>query len=229
MPPDADHRGGQGLGVARPRGRWLPHRRQMGLHAQRRAGEVSGSEHRRGRAGHVQRSPDRRARPALDPRRRHHRGLRHRRAPGLCLHPRRVLPGRQTLDQGYRRRLSARLPGQEHPGQRLRPGRVGASRRGRVHLRRRDRHDRVAGGQARRAAAQAALSRAAGAVGPADPGAKRRDAGQHPAHRPARRGVVRRHRHGAKQGAQSVLHQRPREPARQLRTAAGHAAARNHL
>ena len=173
MTPDAGHRRGEGFGSARPRRRRLPHRRQVGLHAQGRPGQVPGVNTDEGEPGTfkdrliVERDPH----SILEGR--HHRRLRRRRTPGLRLHPRRVLPGRQALDQGHRRRLPVRLPGQEHPGQRLRSGSVGPPRRGRLHLRRRDGHDRVAGRQTRRAPAQAALSRAGRPVGQADPRAER--------------------------------------------------------
>ena len=68
-----------------------------------------------------------------------------------------------------------------------------------------------------------------GLWGQAHAGPKRRDAGQHPPHHPARRGLVCRYRHGAEQGAEDLLRQRTRQPARQLRIAAGHAPARDHL
>ena len=67
--------------------------------------------------------------------------------PGLCLYPRRVLPGRQTLDQGHRRRLSTAFWAKTSWAA-ASPGSLRPSRRRRLYLRRRDGHARVAGGKA---------------------------------------------------------------------------------
>ncbi len=83
----------------------------------------------------------------------------------LHLHPRRVLRGGADPGAGDRGGVRGGLRGQERDGQRHRPRRHAAPRRRRVHLRRRDRADELAGGPPRRAAAQAALPGGLGAFG----------------------------------------------------------------
>ena len=87
-----------------------------------------------------------------------------------------------------------RLPRQEHPRLGLRPRDRRAPRRGRVHLRRGDRADRVARGRARDAAAEAAVPRDRRALRQADRGQQRRDALDGSAHREDGRRRVRRDR-----------------------------------
>ena len=82
-------------------------------------------------------------------------------------------------------------------------------------------------GKRGRAALEAALSRAGRPMGQTDSRAEYRDPGQHPTHRPAWRRLVRKHRHRAEQGSQDLLCQWARQPAGQLRAAAGHQPARD--
>jgi NADH-quinone oxidoreductase subunit F len=90
-----------------------------------------------------------------------------------------------------------------------------------VRLRRGDRPDREPRGQARLAADQAAVPGGRGCVPQADGGEQRRDAGVPAAHPDAWAGLVEQPRNGEQQGPEDVLRQRPGEPARLLRGAAG--------
>ena len=85
--------------------------------------------------------------------------LRHRRQGRLHLHPRRVLPRAGDPRGRDREGLQGRLPGQEHPRQRLRLRRLRAPRRRRLRSRRGDGAHRVARRQARAAAASSRRSR----------------------------------------------------------------------
>ena len=99
----------------------------------------------------------------------------------------------------------ARLPRRQRHGRgrplRHRP----APRRGRLHLRRGNRAAQFHRGPARRAAQQAAVSRAGRPVRQADAHQQRRDVRQPARHRAGRRAVVRRHRHGGIGRHETVL------------------------
>ena len=115
----------------------------------------------------------------------------------------------------------------EHPRLGLRCRRP--PRRGRLHLRRGDRAARLARGQARQPAPEAAVSRQPGPLPGADGHQQRRDADERAAHhRDGRRGVREdRHRELDRHEARQRVGQRP--PARQLRGRARDAVARDHL
>ena len=102
--------------------------------------------------------------------------------PLVHLHPRRVrAPGRRAR-RGGRGGARGRLPRRAHPRLRphARPGR--APRRRRLHLRRGDRAARLARGQARQPAPEAAVPRAAGPLPGPDADQQRRDADERPDH-----------------------------------------------
>ena len=87
--------------------------------------------------------------------------------------------------EGHRRAVRRRSARQEHPRQGLQSRHLPASRRRRLHLRRRDGADRKPGRQARLAADQAAVSRRRRGVPQADGRQQHRDAGlRHAHHRP---------------------------------------------
>ncbi len=186
-------RGGQGVGAARARRRRLPDRHEVAVRRQEVAEpEVHRVQCRRERAGHVQGSPADGAQPAPPDRRVRDCLLRHRREGRLHLHSRRVLPRAAGARARHRRSLCRRVPRPERPRLRFRLRRVRASRRGRVRGRRGDRAARVARGQARAAAQQAAVSRGRRPLQLPDGGEQRRDARQRPADRAERRRMVRR-------------------------------------
>ena len=85
---------------------------------------------------------------------------------------------------------AAGILGKNAMGTRQDGQRLGASRRGRVHLRRRDRADELARGEARQPAHQAAVPGGVGRVRPADDDQQRRDARRGAAHPQQRRRVV---------------------------------------
>ena len=158
-----------------------------------------------------------------------HRGVRGGDQPGVHLHPRRVRRAGRRPRRGRRRGGERRLPRRADP--RLRPDLVArrAPRRGRVHLRRGDGAARLARGQARQPAAQAAVPRQPGPLPGADAHQQRRDARDRPAHhRDGRRGV-REDRDRDVDRHEARLGQRQRPAARQLRDRAGHALAGPHL
>ncbi len=119
--------------------------------------EVHLLQRRRERAGHVQGSRADGAQPAPALRGLPDRLLGDRREGRLHLHPRRVLPRAADPRGGAREGLRAGLRRQEHHGLRLRLRHRHPPRRRRVRGGRRDRADRVARGQARAAAHQAAV------------------------------------------------------------------------
>ena len=119
--------------------------------------------------------------------------------------------------------------GHEHP----RHGRAGRARRPprrrRLHLRRGDGAARLARGQARQPAAEAAVPGDPGPLRRADADQQRRDALQRPAHRQQRRRLVQELRHRAVAGHQGRLGLRLRPAARQLRDRARDPVAGDHL
>ena len=98
---------------------------------------------------------------------------------------------------------------------------------GRVCLRRGDGPDRLGRRPARHAAAAAAVPGRVGPVGQTDADQQRGNAGAGALDRPARRGRVRRARHGQKQRHQGVRPGRKNPPRRADRSADGHDDARD--
>ena len=111
-------------------------------------------------------------------------------------------------------------------GDRRRPRRP--PRRRRLHLRRGDRAARLARGQARQPAPEAAVPGDPGPLRRPDADQQRRDADQRPAHRQQRRRLVQELRHRAVAGHQGRLGLRLRPAARQLRDRARHPLPRDH-
>ncbi len=162
-PQDAGRFGAPGT-----RGRGLPGGAQVADRARRGRAPLHGRQRRRGRAGHVQGPSLPRARPAPLPRGNARGGVGGGHREDLDLPSRRV----SRLPRGARAR-----------NRRTRGGPAGAAagdqpapRRGRLHLRRGVRDDRVDRGQARHATASAALRRAGGRLRAADARAQLRDA-----------------------------------------------------
>ena len=124
---------------------------------QERQADLPDLQRGRIRAGHVQGSADHPQGPAPVARGDDHLLLRQRRASGLHLHPRRDRRGREAAEPGAGGSPREEFPGQEYPGQRLRPGNPRASRRRGLYLRRGNRADRIARRQARLSAHQAAV------------------------------------------------------------------------
>ena len=133
-----------------------------------------------------------------------------------------------VLEAALEEARHGRLPRRAHP--RLRPhARHGrAPRRRRLHLRRGDRAARLARGQARQPAPEAAVPRAAGPLQGPDADQQRRDADERPAHhRHGRRGV-REDRHRDLDRHEGRLGLGLRAAPRQLRDRARHPLARDH-
>ena len=209
------HRGGQEGQPAGTRRRGLSDRRQVGLHPEGLDGaQVPRDQRRRGRAGHVQGPLPDGARPPRPDRGHGHRGARHRLAPGLRLHPRRVReavagPGRRG--QGG---LRGGAPRQEHPGLGLRLRHRAPPRRRRLHLRRGDGAPVLPRGEEGVAQDQAALPRGQGSVRPPHHRQQRRDHHGGAAHHQPRGGVVRRARHQEPGRHAALLRLRSRREAR---------------
>ena len=153
-------RGRQEVRPARPRRRRIPDRPQVAVRRQEVAeAEVHRLQRRRERAGHLQRSPVDGAQPSLAGRGLPDRLLRDRIEGRLHLHSRRVLSLLPDDAEGDRRRARGRVSRQEHHGVGLRLRGLSPSRRRRLRGGRRDGAARVARGQARAAALQAAVPR----------------------------------------------------------------------
>ena len=123
---------------------------------------------------------------------------------------------------------AAGLRRQEHVRQRLRSRGHRPPRRGRVHLRRRDRIAQLARRQARRAASEAAVPGDRRPLRRADRRQQRRDARLSRADSRTGRGVVRGGRHRAQQGYKIVSVSGHVQQPRQLRNSARHDRARAH-
>ena len=123
-----------------------------------------------------------------------------------------------------------RLPRRAHPRLRAHLPARAAPRRRRLHLRRGDRPARLAGGQARQSATEAAVPGQPGPLPGTDADQQRRDAGHRPA-RSCRMGGerVRQARHGDLDRDEARLRLRPRAAAGQLRDRTGRPLARDHL
>ncbi len=111
----------------------------------------------------------------------------------------------RTSRERRRRGARGRHHREEHPRHRLRPRRLGAPRCRRLHLRRRDRADRIARGQARLSARQAAVPGDARPLRVSDHREQRRDARVRAADRRTRRGVVQGHRTGVEPRPEALL------------------------
>ena len=118
--------------------------------------------------------------------------------------------GYEIFCAAFEEARAAGLRRQERLRQRFRSGGDGASRRRRLHLRRRDRAAQLARRQARRAASEAAVSRDRRSVRHADGRQQRRDARVSRADSRTRRGLVRGGRDRAQQGLQDRLDLRAR-------------------
>ena len=212
------HRGNGARRPARPGRRRLSHRPQVEDRARGTRAAADGGQHRRGRARHVQGPLLPRARSAPLPRGHADRrvGGRHRR--DLRLPARRVrgVPRAARARAGRARRRSA-VRAARHPP---------APRRRRLHLRRRVRDDRVDRGQARHAAAAAAVRRAGRTLRTAHARAQHGDAVLAARDPRARRRVVRGPGAPRTQGAALVLRVGPRAQARRAPGARRHHGAR---
>ena len=138
--------------------------------------------------------------------------------------------GARTLEKALDEARDGRLRRAEHPRHRHRRRGARPPRRGLVRVRRGDGAHRVARGQARPAAHQAAVPGGGRPLRLPDDRQQRRDARERAAHPDPRRRVVRRVRHREERRAEALLDQRPRRAPRQLRGADGQDhAARPHL
>ena len=224
--PDLPDRGVRPQG---PRGRRILDGQEGLVPAARRHGEVPLLQRRRVRARHLQGPRAHVQEPARAGRGHRDLGARRRRVLRLHLHPRRVLGGRRRPGRRRCRGLRGRVSGREHPGLRL-PDRAGRPpRRRRLHLRRGDRAPRLARGQARKPAPEAAVPRDPGPLRRADADQQRRDADERAADRHQRIPVVQDDGHRAVHGHEGRLRLGLREAPRQLRDRAGHPLARDHL
>ena len=216
----------EGLRAARPRRRRIPDGRQVVVHeAGRRQAALPLLQRRRVRAGHVQGSRDH-ALDAARPRRRAARSARTRSAPRRATStfaassPSRIA----RVESGAQGSYAAGILGKNAMGTRQDGQRLGASRRGRVHLRRRDRAHELARGEARQSAHQAAVPGGVGRVRAADDDQQRRDARRGAAHPQQRRRLVQAvdaRRQPEEHGHQALFGVRQHPEARQLRSADG--------
>ena len=131
---------------------------------------------------------------------------------------------------GARRGARGRIRRREHPRQRHERRDPRPPRRGLLRVRRGDGAPQLARGPARPAADPAALPGGRGPLRLPDDRQQRRDARERAADPGARRVLVRELRDGEERRAEALLGERPREAARQLRSADGEAdAARARL
>ena len=127
--------------------------------------EVRHLQCRRKRTGHVQRSPGAGRRSARDCRSAGAGGVCRGRGRRLHLHSRRIRTGAEARAAGDRAGARDGLAGPEYFRQHVQFRSARSHRRGRVHLRRRDRADRIDRRQARRTARASAVSHDATACG----------------------------------------------------------------
>ena len=217
------------LGDPGPRRRRVPDGQEGLVPAPREHGQVPRVQRRRVRAGHVQGPRAHAEEPAHAHRGDHHRHLRRGHQPGVHLHPRRVrAPGRHP-GGGDRRGRAGRADRRANP--RLRPldePRAAPRRRG-IHLWRGDGTARLAGGQARQPAAEAAVPGDRGALPRPDADQQRRDARHRAPHHPHGRRGLRRARDRDLDRDQARLGVRRRAAAGQLRDRARDPEPGDHL
>ena len=222
--------GARGLGPARPRRRRLLDGQEGQLPAPRRHRQVPVLQRRRVRAGHVQGPRADAPQPAPADRGRADRRLR-RRAPttpsSTSAASTRSRPTSSTPRSPRRTRAATSGERILRLGLLVQPRR--APRRRRLHLRRGDGAARLARGQARQPAPEAAVPGQPGPLPGADADQQRRDALQRPAHRRERRRLVQAVRHRALAGHEGRLGLRQRAAPRQLRDRARHPGAGDHL
>ena len=146
-------------------------------------GQVPRLQRRRVRARHVQGPRADAEEPAHAHRGHDHRGLRGRAPTSAFIYIRGEYEQQaDILDAAVAEARERRLPRRAHPRLRLHARPRRAPRRGRLHLRRGDRAARLARGQARQPAPEAAVPRQPGPLPGADADQQRRDAGDRPAH-----------------------------------------------
>src|SRR5215469_15773382 len=126
---------------------------------------------------------------------------------------------------GVRQQLSR----QEYSGLGLRPRRLHASRRRRIHMRRGDRAARIARRQARVSAQPSAVSGNPGSVPEPDGGEQRRDAVERPAYHQSRRRLVQIDRPREESRAETLLSLRAHQQAGPVRITDGVSAERSDL
>ena len=218
------HRRARGIRAARARRRGLPDRTQVGVRSEARpAAEAALPRRQRRRVGawNLQGPGDHAPRPVPVPRGLPDRGVRDPVPARVRLHPRRVRAGVRGASRLARGDAEGRSPRRSDD---RRP-----PRRGCLHLRRGDGAPRVARGEARPAADEAAVPRDRRPVRGADRSEQRRvDHDRHPGHRDGRRGVREaRRRELGRDACVLALGQR-RQP-RELRAPARDLDARAHL
>ena len=232
MTPRGDDRPGEVEQSARPRRGRLSHRVEMDLPAEGPSRpDLHVHQCRRKRAGHIQQSDPDGGRSASGARRDHHLLLCHAGVDGLHLSAVRISALPRAAASGDRRMLCRRIAGQEYPGH--------ASFRSTFIMHRgaaayicgeETGPDRKPRRQTGLAADQAAVSGRRRRVPQADRGEQHRDGGLRHANRSPRRRLVQIDRRAVRSEKparcrqlrpEAVLHQRPREQARLLRSAAG--------
>ena len=139
------------------------------------------------------------------------------------LHPRRVRLRRRHPRRGRRRGARGGLPRREHPRLRPHDRPRRAPRRRRLHLRRGDRAARLARGQARQPAPEAAVPGRPGPLQGPDADQQRRDADERPGDPRHGRRRVREDRHRDLDGHEADLDLRADQVPGQLRDRARHA------
>ena len=204
----------RGFRPARPRRRRLLDGQEGELPAARRHGQVPLLQRRRVRARHLQGPRADVQEPARARRGRRDRRDGGRRDPRVHLHPRRVRRDRRPPRRRRRRGLRRRLPRRRHPRHRGQRQHRRPPRRRRLHLRRGDGAARLARGQARQPAPEAAVPGDPGPLRRPDADQQRRDADEPPERRQQRRRLVQELRHRAVDRHQGRLRLRLRPAAR---------------
>ena len=220
MTPEEVLDAARSLRAARPRRRRLRDGHEGLVPAEGRDGQVPGVQRRRVRAGHVQGPRTDAEDPAHADRGDRDRLLRGGRQPLVHLHPRRVRRCRPTCStRRWREARDAGYVGEDILGSDALAVARRAPRRRRLHLRRGDRPARLARGQARQPAPEAAVPGQPGPLPGADADQQRRD---------ARRRCPRSSRWAARSTRSSAWRPRPaRSSCRSPATSSGPATTRS--
>ena len=227
--PRGDARQTHGLGHPRPRRRRLPDGAQDLVPAARRHGQVPGLQRRRVRAGHVQGPRADAEEPAHAHRGDRDRGLRGQDLARSSTSAASTQLQADILEAAIAEAAAGRLRRRGHPRLGALALAGAAPRRRRLHLRRGDRPARLAGGQARQPAPEAAVPGDRGPLRRPDADQQRRDARDRPAHHPHGRRGVRQARHRDARPAPSWCRSPATSAPGQLRDRARDPVARDHL
>ena len=209
QPEDVERRGHR-LRAARPGRGELSGGLEVVVREQAEPGRVPVLQRRRRRAGNVQGPLDPRERPASAPRRHPARRLRAACAACVRVHPRRVRPAAAPAARGAAGGACRRARRRAHSRQWIRVRHRRPPRRRRLRVRRGVEPHQLARGEEGISAQQAAVSRRQGLLRRTDGRQQRRDIGQRPLDRRARRRGVCRARQQGESGPSPVRRFRAR-------------------